>query len=212
MCCYCDGIFKSSNTSQFTAIISPRFTKIITRKKIDLNINKELVISITKQIAEVLEYLHQLGIYHRDLKPTNIFFDIEAKQIKLGDFGSANLILGEIITGTPDYVDPKVFLGETKPSIKSEIYSLIQILLFLVNGTLDIHEAKTIPDGEDKWEVIARHKNLTSAKIETDEDLKKRLERFGINREQFIRILKRGVVEDNRYESVEAFMQDLEKL
>ncbi|KAH0787329.1 Serine/threonine-protein kinase [Histomonas meleagridis] len=45
---------------------------------------------ITRQILEGLQYLHELGIIHRDMKPSNIFID-EFGNAKIGDFGLSRL-------------------------------------------------------------------------------------------------------------------------
>ncbi|CDW56010.1 Pkinase domain containing protein [Trichuris trichiura] len=39
-----------------------------------------------KQIVEAMQYVHDCGMIHRDLKPTNIFFSLTG-QVKIGDFG-----------------------------------------------------------------------------------------------------------------------------
>merc|ERR1719320_129466 len=41
-----------------------------------------------RQIIDGLRSIHKLNIFHRDLKPTNIFLDFDGK-IKIGDFGLA---------------------------------------------------------------------------------------------------------------------------
>merc|ERR1719320_2328219 len=41
-----------------------------------------------RQILDGLRSIHKLDIFHRDLKPTNIFLDFDGK-IKIGDFGLA---------------------------------------------------------------------------------------------------------------------------
>ena len=43
---------------------------------------------IFKQICEAVNYLHNHGLIHRDIKPHNIFLD-ENKDARLGDFGLA---------------------------------------------------------------------------------------------------------------------------
>lgn len=45
---------------------------------------------IFSQLAEGLSYLHSKGLIHRDLKPQNIFLDVNYN-VKLGDFGLAVL-------------------------------------------------------------------------------------------------------------------------
>jgi serine/threonine protein kinase len=41
------------------------------------------------QLLDTVEYCHQQGVYHRDLKPQNILCDLQAASVKLADFGLA---------------------------------------------------------------------------------------------------------------------------
>jgi serine/threonine protein kinase len=61
----------------------------------------ETRISISKQIAEGINFIHDLGIVHRDIRPDNILFTKSSIKkgpfqhpVKLGDFGLSNQIEG----------------------------------------------------------------------------------------------------------------------
>merc|ERR1719197_1872962 len=69
-------------------------------------------------ILRAVKYLHDLGIAHRDLKPTNLLLKSsdDLTMIKIADFGLSK-IMGEntmmqTACGTPIYVAPEVLSGE----------------------------------------------------------------------------------------------------
>lgn len=84
---------------------------------------------VIKNLMIGLEYLHQKGIVHRDIKLENIFMPSETSDIaiKLGDFDLANfvaLINHTKQCGTPGYMAPEVFYkhyGGYSP--KTDIFS-----------------------------------------------------------------------------------------
>ncbi|KAK0157078.1 hypothetical protein PV327_011412 [Microctonus hyperodae] len=93
----------------------------------EIILNKVERIHILKAIACALQFCHNSGIIHADVKPKNILIASDG-QPKLADFGSSILIseMDKITTslyGTPGYVAPEVIKGRT-PCIESDIYSL----------------------------------------------------------------------------------------
>lgn len=70
------------------------------------------------QILEVLHYLHQHHIVHRDIKGSNVLIYPENKEIKVVDFGIAKrikkrgaLIEMWTVTGTLYYRAPEILTG-----------------------------------------------------------------------------------------------------
>ena len=96
------------------------------------NKNKAEIWNIFYQCMAGLNYLHSMGVIHRDIKPQNIFMT-KNKIIKIGDFGvSAKFkdkqILKKIISlkntivGTYEFMAPEVFKKDYNE--KSDIYSM----------------------------------------------------------------------------------------
>lgn len=120
------------------------------------------VISVGKQICEVLTAAHEQGVIHRDLKPDNIMLTPGPKdryQVKVLDFGIAKITDEDsgpmtetgAIFGTPEFMSPEQARGDGAEP-RSDLYALGLILFYMVTGKLPFK-------GKNKFAVLHKHIN-----------------------------------------------------
>ncbi|HRV96921.1 MAG TPA: serine/threonine-protein kinase, partial [Anaerolineae bacterium] len=102
---------------------------------------KDQVIRIIKDVAAALDYAHEQGVIHRDVKPSNIMINRRGQSI-LTDFGlvmlpahASQATLGNTF-GTPHYVAPEQAISSAAAVPASDVYSLGVILFELTTGQL----------------------------------------------------------------------------
>ncbi len=129
-------------------------------------------LAIVPQICDALQYAHDQGIVHRDIKPDNILLDRRGR-VKVADFGVAKLLsseqetrptgagaplTGELTTaghllGTPTYMAPEQMARPSEVDHRADIYALGVVLYQMLTGELP---GKQIEPPSTKVEIDVR--------------------------------------------------------
>ncbi len=113
------------------------------RDKIDRErqLSVEEAVSITRAVAEALDYAHRRDVIHRDIKPDNIMLHEGTPMV--ADFGIALAVDhagGDRITatglsvGTPSYMSPEQATGDREAKPTTDIYALGSVLYEMLAG------------------------------------------------------------------------------
>src|SRR5687767_9525666 len=96
-------------------------------------------IRLLRPLAEALDFAHQNGFIHRDVKPTNVIVGKD-DHVTLLDFGIARAIESAqqftregLIVGTPEYMAPEVVTGGT-PGASADLYALGVVAFEVLTG------------------------------------------------------------------------------
>lgn len=132
------------------------------------------ILRIISQVCEALQFAHERGIVHRDVKPANILID-ERGNVKVADFGLAKVVgpasadytaTGSTL-GTPDYIAPEAMREAGKVDHRADIYSLGVMIYELLTGYVPkgVWEPPSIRSGADR-----RVDALVSKAMQNDPD------------------------------------------
>ena len=112
--------------------------------------NDEICRYYFKQMLQGMNYLHQSGLAHRDLKPDNMMFTENGSAVKITDFGFMIPLEGrerigwiESKVGTSSYMAPEVLSGDSYHGKLADIYSLGVILFIMRMGNMPMEVAST---------------------------------------------------------------------
>lgn len=98
-----------------------------------------VVLDYFQQLVHALDFCHQRGICHRDLKLENILLTHD-NHIKIVDFGMATLLFPNTFLhtccGSPQYCAPEVLRGDLYEGNQADVWSLGVILFVMTTGGL----------------------------------------------------------------------------
>jgi serine/threonine protein kinase len=112
------------------------------------------LLPLAVQVLDSLEYAHNMGVLHRDIKPDNLMVT-PGGALKIMDFGIAH-VLGssrhtreKTIMGTLEYISPERIMGKD-PDRRSDIYALGAVLFEALTGRLPF-------ESNSEYELLRRH-------------------------------------------------------
>lgn len=107
-------------------------------------IDEASIISLAEQICRGLEFAHQNGVIHRDVKPENLLLDLHGT-LKIADFGLAKLTQDDVafspvltftgqVVGSAHYISPEQVEGETPIDHRADLYALGVVIYEMLTG------------------------------------------------------------------------------
>ncbi|CAK63616.1 unnamed protein product (macronuclear) [Paramecium tetraurelia] len=145
------GIIKLHDVYRLNDETYGLITELVIGQSLDSIINKQKskleerdIQMILKQTLEIVDYLHQNNIIHRDIKPQHMIL-CQNKTIKILDFGlSSNESQMSCNCGTPGYLPPESFREQSLYTSKGDIFSLGVVFYKLLNRGVSCFDANTL--------------------------------------------------------------------
>ena len=102
-------------------------------------LDEEETRNICSQIVQGIEYLHTLGILHRDLKLGNLLLSDDRSLVKIADFGLAVRLKTfseerNTMCGTPNYISPEI-INRQPYGLASDMWSFGCIVYACLTGS-----------------------------------------------------------------------------
>jgi serine/threonine protein kinase len=156
-------IYDLGVTDDHLYLAMEHFAKGDLRKRMAEGLTARQSLEYTRDLAQALQAIHEVGIFHRDLKPGNVMLR-DDDSIALIDFGLAKHVALKmevtdkgLIFGTPHYMSPEQ--GHGKPiDARSDIYALGVMLYEMLTG-------KKPYDAENHMAILVHHAKAPIPKL-----------------------------------------------
>ncbi len=136
-------LFDSGTADGFLFYVMPFIDGETLRARLDreTQLGVDDAVRIAREVLDALEYAHQHGIVHRDVKPENIL--LHGGHALVVDFGIALAVSAAaggrmtetgLSLGTPHYMSPEQATAEKDITGRSDIYSLGSVLYETLSG------------------------------------------------------------------------------
>ena len=188
-------------------LISGEDLAVLVRRKGPLPVGA--AVDCVLQVAKGLQYAHDRGIIHRDIKPNNLLVD-ETGTVKILDMGLARITVSpspesekEELTrtgatfGTVDFMAPEQAQDTKQADERSDIYSLGCTLFYLMTGRA------MYPGGTAVQKIFAHAQGEIPSLSEFRPELSQELDVL------FARMVAKGP--EDRHQSMAEVIADLEK-
>ena len=145
--------------------------EVVRREQMSTRHAAELLV----KIARTVQFAHEHGILHRDIKPGNILLDRKGEP-HLTDFGLARLIEQEStvtnsfdVLGTPSYMSPEQAAGHAKElTPAADVYSLGAVFYQMLTGQAPFAGGTTYETIRLVMETEPRNPRLWNPKVDLD--------------------------------------------
>ncbi len=131
---------------------------------------------ITIEAARALEFAHQHGVLHRDVKPENLLLTTDGSTM-VADFGIARpwgevdkLTQSGVVVGTPAYMSPEQAAGERALDARTDVYALGCVLYEMLAGGMPY-------SGPNAQAILAKRLSEPAPSLRTTRDLPVAIER-----------------------------------
>ena len=136
-------LFDSGTADGFLFYVMPLVEGETLREKLnrETQLGVDEAVRIAREVLDALQYAHEHGIVHRDVKPENIL--LHGGHAMVADFGIALAVSAAaggrmtetgLSLGTPHYMSPEQATAEKEITARSDVYSLGSVLYEMLAG------------------------------------------------------------------------------